>query len=430
MRTIFTRRQVETGLAATLAVITGVIGISTADEDPRLGPKFLALEKVGKFKQPVYLTQPPGQESPLFVVNRPGTIDVIVDGVRQRRPFIDLRRLVKHTGKGGEQGLLSIAFPPDYAESRLFYVAYTDHRDALRVVEYRRSADTELLADAATERLVLRIPQPTTKHHGGLLVFGPDKHLYIGSGDGGPSGDPYDVAQNKRLLLGKLLRIDPREPEPKPSGSELRRVRGGKGRQAKPKPPPAYSVPKDNPFVGKSGRDEIFAYGLRNPWRFSFDRGGEVLTIADVGDQRYEEINVLPAGKARGANFGWSAFEGPAPLKKSVPRTRTVEPVFAYGHNQNKCAVVGGFVVRDPRLSRIKGREVVGRYLFADFCGEKMFAFRPRGDKPGGVRSFRFELRGVTSFGEDRRGRIYILTYGGRGGGFVYRLDANRKPVE
>ena len=427
MRTALTRRQIETALAAGLAVVTAVVGISFADEDQRLGPKFLALEKVGKFKQPVYLTQPPGQESPLFVVNRPGTIDVIANGVKQRRPFIDLRTRVEHTGKGGEQGLLSIAFPPDYAASGLFYVAYTDNSDALRIVEFRRSADEELLADPDSGRLVLRIPQPTTKHHGGLLLFGPDKNLYIGSGDGGPSGDPNNVAQNKRLLLGKLLRIDPRQPEAKPVSSEPRR---DDMKKVKPAPPPAYSVPKDNPFVGRAGRDEIFAYGLRNPWRFSFDRGGEVLTIADVGDERYEEINVLPVPKARGANFGWSAFEGPAPLKKNVPRERTVAPVFAYGHNRNKCAVVGGFVVRDPSLSRIKGREIVGRYLFADFCGQKMFAFRPRGKGTGRVRSFRFELRGVTSFGEDRKGRIYVLTYGGKGGGFIYRLDARRKPVE
>jgi glucose/arabinose dehydrogenase len=184
-------------------------------------------------------------------------------------------------------------------------------------------------------------------------------------------------------------------------------------------------VPKDNPFVGRAGRDEIFAYGLRNPWRFSFDRGGDLLTIGDVGDERYEEVNVLPVNKARGANFGWSAFEGPAPLNRGVPLARTVQPVFAYGHNPRKCSVVGGFVVRDPRLSRIKGSEIVGRYVFADFCGQRLFRFRPRGEKTGKVRSFRFRIPGITSFGEDRAGRLYILTYGGA----VYRLDAARKPI-
>jgi glucose/arabinose dehydrogenase len=192
--TVFTRRQIETVLAAGLAAVAAVIGLASADEDQQLGPKFLALEKVGRFRQPVHLAQPPGQDSPLFVVNRPGTINVIDDGVKRRRLFLDLRKEVKDTGKGGEQGLLSIAFPPDYAESHLFYVAYTDNRDALRVVEYRRSPESELVADPDSARLVLRIPQPTTKHHGGLLLFGPDKHLYIGSGDGGPSGDPNNVA--------------------------------------------------------------------------------------------------------------------------------------------------------------------------------------------------------------------------------------------
>lgn len=425
MRTIFTRRQIETTLAATLAAVTALIGISSADDDERLGPKFLTLEKVGRFEQPVHLSQPPGQDSPLFVVERPGAVRVIANGEIQRRPYLNLRRAVKSSGKGGEQGLLSIAFAPDYAETGLFYVVYTDRRDALRVVEFRRSRADELLADPNSGRLVLRIPQPTTKHHGGLLLFGPDRHLYIGTGDGGPSGDPDGAGQDKRVLLGKLLRIDPEQPEAR----GVQPSKKGK-KQERPKPPPTYSVPNDNPFVGKPGRDEIFAYGLRNPWRFSFDRGSDALTIADVGDERYEEINVLPAAKARGANFGWSAFEGPAPLTKTVPRARTVEPVLAYGHNKNKCSVVGGFVVRDPTLARIKGREIVGRYLFADFCGKRMFAFRPRGDKTGRVRSFRFRLVGVTSFGEDRKGRVYILTYGDRDGGFVYRLDAARKPVE
>jgi glucose/arabinose dehydrogenase len=432
MKTVFTRRQVETVLAAGLAAVAALIGISTADNGKREGPKFLTFEKIGRFKQPVHLSQPPGQDSPLFVVERGGTVKVIVDDEIQKTPFLNIRGPVKDTGKGGEQGLLSIAFSPDYSDSGLFYVAYTDHRDALRVVEFKRSARNELRADPSSARLVMRIPEPTTKHHGGLLLFGPDKHLYIGSGDGGPSGDPYNVAQNKRVLQGKLLRIDPRPPPVKPA-PEQRRIKGeGKGKKSKPKPKPrpAYTIPKDNPFVGRPGRDEIFAYGLRNPWRFSFDRGSDALTIGDVGDESYEEVDILPMNKARGANFGWSSFEGPAPFKKNVPRSRTVEPIFSYGHNQHKCSIVGGFVVRDPRLSRIKGREIVGRYLFADFCGTRMFAFRPRGDKRGRVRSFRFDVPGVTSFGEDRKGRIYVLTYGDADGGFVYRLDPARKDID
>ena len=259
---------------------------------------------------------------------------------------------------------------------------------------------------------MLRIPQPTTKHHGGSLVFGPDDYLYIGAGDGGPSGDPQDNAQDKNLLLGKLLRIDPAKTRRKP-----------------------YSVPKDNPFVGKPGRDEIYSYGLRNPWRFSFDRVTGNLTIGDVGDDRYEEINLLPAMKARGANFGWPGFEGNYELKPGlIPRARTVQPVLAYPHDPG-CAVTGGFVLRDPRMSRIAGREIVGRYFFGDFCTGRMFAFRNTPKGRGKERSFRFRLPSLSSFGEDRAGRIYLVQQVGptRNGeatpGAVYRLDSARKRV-
>ena len=349
------------------------------------------------------------------MVERRGRVRVLVNGVVQAEPFVDFRREVKHSGKGGEQGLLSIAFPPDYAASGRFYLAYTDHRDALRVVELRRSPANPLLARRKSARLVLRIPQPTTKHHGGLLAFGPDKNLYIGVGDGGPSGDPRDVAQRKGVLLGKLLRIDPRPGPARP------RKRG------RPRRAP-YTVPSDNPLVGRPGRNEIFAYGLRNPWRFSFDRSatGDRLTLADVGNDRFEEINILPLSKARGANFGWSHFEGWARFKPGLKRRRTVVPLYRYPTTRHSCSVVGGYVVRDPRLSRIKGREILGRYLYGDFCSRRLFAFRPRPRRAGQRRSFRFEIPGVTSFAQDRSGRIYVLTYNGP----VYRIDPARKRVE
>jgi glucose/arabinose dehydrogenase len=403
MQTIFTRRQIETTLAAMLAAVTALVGFSNRSDEEVLGPKFLTLEKIGRFKEPVHLAQPPGVNSPLFVVERLGVVRAIADGAIQPAPFLDLRKKVKSSGKGGEQGLLSIAFPPDYSASGLFYVAYTDHRDALRVVELRRSSGSELLANPRTHRTVLRIPQPTPKHHGGLLLFGPDDLLYIGSGDGGPSGGG-DVGQSKRVLLAKILRIDPR-------------ARGGR----------PYTIPRDNPLVDRPGRDEIFAYGLRNPWRFSFDQSptGIQLTIGDVGDDRVEEVDILPLAKAKGANFGWSAYEGDVRLRGGVPPKRIVFPVYTYPHGPQRCAVTGGYVVRDPRLSRIKGREIVGRYLFGDFCSRRLFAFRPRPNKVGRERSFRFDLPGVTSFGEDRAGRIYVLTYEGP----VYRLDPGRKQI-
>jgi hypothetical protein len=407
----FSRRQIETTIAALVAIVTAIVGLGLRD-DERLGPKFLALERVGRFEQPTFLAQPPGRDAPLFVTERQGRIEVLPGGGPEKRLFLDLRRSVKTSGKGGEQGLLSMAFAPDYVESGLFYVAYIDRRDALRVVEFRREEEDPLRAERRSARLVLRIPEPTTKHHGGLVLFGPDRYLYVGSGDGGPSGDPDNVAQNKRSLLGKILRIDPRAVRRHP-----------------------YTIPRDNPLVGRPGRDEIFAYGFRNPWRFSFDRATGALAIGDVGDQRFEEIDYLPARKASGANFGWSAFEGFAPLTKSVPRNRTVLPVLAYPHGPG-CAVTGGYVVRDPALSRIAGREIVGRYLFGDYCTGRLFGFRPRPNRRAGKeRSFRFRVPYLTSFAEDRAGRIYILSQFGVGPddqltpGSVYRLVPRRKGV-
>jgi glucose/arabinose dehydrogenase len=433
---IFTRRQIETTLAAILAAITAVIGISSRGEEVP-GPKFLRLERIGRFEQPVYLTQPPAAGSALYVVEKVGTVRIHAGGAVRAQPFLDLRREVKHTGKGGEQGLLSMAFAPDYEDTGLLYVAYTDRRDALRIVEYRRHPADELRADPRSARLVLRIPQPTTKHHGGLVLFGPGGHLYIGSGDGGPSGDPTDVAQDKRSLRGKILRIDP-QPGPAPSGGKAKgkgkKSKGKGGKKGKPPKAAPYTVPADNPFVERPGRDEIFAYGLRNPWRFSFDPAAGSIAIGDVGDDRFEEIDYLPVRKALGANFGWSAYEGNAQLKGNVKRGRTVAPVLAYAHGPS-CAVTGGFVVRDPRLARIAGRELVGRYLYGDYCAGKLYAFRPRPGGPAGKRrSFRFKVPYLSSFGEDNAGRIYVLSQFGvsRDGkkltrGSVYRLDPRRK---
>ncbi len=430
MRTIFTRRQIETVLAGLLAAITAVVGLSARDEQP-LGPKFLTLDRLGHFTEPVYLSQPPGSSNLLFIVEKPGRIVVLKDGVRQKHPFLDLQGKVKDDGKGGEQGLLSIAFAPDYPGSGLAYVAYTDNHDDLRVVEYRHLPGDESRADPRSARLVLKIPEPTTKHHGGLLVFGPDKYLYIGSGDGGPSGDPGNVAQDKRVLLGKILRIDPRTRAVTPEPAKPRKSQQGKRGQGEPSS--AYTVPRDNPYIGKPGRDEIFAYGLRNPWRFSFDRATGNLTIGDVGQDSFEEVDILPALKARGANFGWSGFEGNYNLKPGlVARKDTVAPVLVYPHGPG-CAVTGGYVARDPRLSRIAGREITGRYIFGDYCTGRLFAFRITPSGRGKERSFRFKLPFLSSFGEDRDGRIYLLQQfgpevnGHPTPGAVYRLEAARK---
>jgi hypothetical protein len=277
------------------------------------------------------------------------------------------------------------------------------------VDEYRRSAGDPLVADPSSRRPILRIQEPTEAHHGGLIAFGPDGYLYLGAGDGGPAGDPAGNAQNLSLLLGKIVRIDPT-----PSGGA------------------AYTIPPDNPFVGRPGRDEIWAYGLRNPRRFSFDRRTKTIAIGDVGNNRYEEIDYLPIASSRGANFGWPAYEGFAVFRGGIPRSATVLPALAYPHHPG-CAVTGGYVVRDPRLARIRGREIVGDYMFADYCTGKLYGFRPRlGRRPGKQRSFRFGIRYLSSLGIDNAGRIYVLTERGptkRSKGSVYRLVSVRKEI-
>jgi glucose/arabinose dehydrogenase len=408
MRIALSRRQIETFVAALVAIAAATFGL-TRTEERTLGPKFVALERLARLKNPVYLTQPPGPGSQLYVVQKGGAIRVIDNDRLLRRPFLDIRDLVRAHGVRSEPGMASIAFPPDYARTGQFYVAYTDHRDDLVLSRYSRRGADPLLADPASGRIILRIPEPTPVHHGGLILFGPDGLLYVGTGDGSPAGDPRNTAQNTNLLLGKILRIDPT--------------------------PAGYAIPADNPLVGEPGRDEIWAYGLRNPRGVSFDRTTQTIAIGDVGNDRYEEIDYLPIAKSRGANFGWSAYEAFAPFKGGVPRHDTVLPAIAYKHRPG-CAVAGGFVVRDPHLARIRGREILGDYVFGDYCTGRLYGFRPRATRRAGKqRSFRFGIPYLTSIGEDNDRRVYVITERGpkRKGkptlGSVYRLVPHRKQV-
>jgi glucose/arabinose dehydrogenase len=408
MRTALSRRRIETFVAALVAIAAATVGIAV-QEGRTLGPKFVTLQGIARMREPVYLMQPPGHNSQLYVVQKRGAVRIVTNDHLLARPFLDIHRLVKHNGPAGDPGMGAIAFPTDYGRTGRFYVSYNNRRDALQVDEFRRSAGNPLVADPASRRPILSIPEPTEAHHGGLIVFGPDGYLYLGAGDGGPAGDPAGNAQNLNVLLGKLLRIDPA-----PSG-------------AKP-----YTIPADNPFVGGPGRDEIWAYGLRNPRRFSFDRPTKTIAIGDVGNDRYEEIDYLPIAKSRGANFGWPAYEGFAAFRGGVPRRATVLPALAYPHHPG-CAVNGGNVVRDPRLARIRGREIVGDYMFADYCTGKLYGFRPRlGRRAGKQRSFRFDIRYLSSLGVDNAGHIYVLTERGvkQGSkGSVYRLVPFRNEI-
>ena len=403
------RRRIETAIAALVAVGAGVVGIANREASRSLGPKFVTVERIARLKNPVSLGQPSGQGAPLFVAQAGGVIRAISDDRLLRRPFLDISDQVDTHGVRGEPGMASIAFSPDYQRSGLFYVSYTDKRNALVLAQYQRIADDPLVADPDSGRTILRIPEPTPAHHGGLLAFGPDGHLYVATGDGGPPRDPRGAAQNVELLRGKVLRIDPT-----PSG---------------------YGIPVGNPFVDKPGRDEIWSYGLRNPRGLSFDRTTRAIGIADSGEDRYEEIDYLPIARSRGANFGWPAFEAFAPFAGGVARHDTVLPTIAYRHRPG-CLVAGGELVRDPHLARIRGREIFGDYVFGDYCTGKLYGFRPRvARRAGKQRSFRLGTRYVTSIGQDNSRRIYVLTLRGPTRkakptlGSVYRLVPHREPV-
>ena len=349
------------------------------------GSRRVGLRRVGRFAGPTYVTAPPGDRRRLFVVERAGTIRVLVDGRRRSRPFLDIRGSVR---TGGERGLLSMAFARDYATSGRFYVYFTDGTGDIRIQEFRRSADPNL-ADPASRRDLLRIGHRRFgNHNGGQLQTGPDGLLYIGTGDGGGANDSLRSGQDRRTLLGKLLRIDPRP---------------GGGRP--------YRIPPRNPFRGGSSRPEIFAYGLRNPWRFSFDRRGGALTIADVGQDSQEEVDYAPH-RGRGANYGWGIFEGRNRIRSGRVR-RHHRPALVRSHSRGWCSVTGGYIVRDRAL-----RGLYGRYVYGDLCrrGLRSVVLTRRGarrDRAVGV-----AVRTLVSFGEDARGRVYAVSLNGP----VYRL--------
>jgi glucose/arabinose dehydrogenase len=337
---------------------------------------------------PVYVTSPPGDRRRLFVVEQGGKIEVMRGGKALSTPFLDITKLVT---SGGEQGLLGLAFAQDYAQSGLFYVYYTGKDGNQHVVEYHRRTDD--VADPGSARQLLLMPDHESNHNGGMLLFGSDKLLYIGTGDGGGGGDQHGAhgnAQNLGVLLGKILRIDPRQSGSRP-----------------------YSIPSSNPFVGRAGaRAEIYAYGLRNPWRFSFDRKTGDIAIGDVGQGDVEEIDFMRKGRARGANFGWRVFEGNTRYTDGEHAPGAVKPVITERHSDGNCSITGGIVVRDPGL-----KAWAGRYVFGDFCrGRVQTAKLPNGK----VSDTTLQVDQLSSFGEDARGRVYALSLSGP----VYRLVA------
>jgi glucose/arabinose dehydrogenase len=332
----------------------------------------------------LYVTGAPGQADRLFVVQQSGRIRILERGRLLPGSFLDISGRIS---SGGERGLLGLAFHPDYARNGRFYVNYTEPSGDTRVAEYRRATATR--ARPSSGRILLRIDQPFANHNGGHLAFGPDGMLHVATGDGGSGGDPEGNGQDRSSLLGKILRID------------VDARTGGR----------PYGIPADNPFAGGGGAPEVYAYGLRNPWRFSFDRTRGDIWIGDVGQNAIEEIDYRPRGRANGANFGWNAFEGRSrfpgggPVRGSAP----VAPVAQYTHSAG-CSVTGGYVYRGARAAGLRGR-----YVYADFCTGRVWSMRA-GPRPGGVRDetgrLGVSLSNVTSFGEGLNGDLYVLANG------------------
>lgn len=363
----------------------GVYGFERCEESPLDEIRVSLKPFVSGLSRPVYLTHAGGDR--LFVVEQEGVVRIIEEGILLKRPFLDIRDRVEW---GGEKGLLSIAFHPGYRENGRFFVNYTARKGGrLKTViaEYRASGG---FAIKESERIILEVDQPFSNHNGGLLIFGPDGYLYIGMGDGGSGGDPLGHGQNPSTLLGAILRIDVDRGRP-------------------------YGIPKDNPAIGRS---EIWAYGFRNPWRFSFDRCTGRLFVADVGQDRWEEIDLV----LKGGNYGWNIMEGNHCYEnKGCRREGLVPPIAEYGHDLG-CSVTGGYVYRGKRYPLLRGF-----YFFGDFCSGRIWALKEVMEGKWKMMEVAKEGINISSFGEDKDGELYVLDYKR---GMIYRIvqDGKRGP--
>jgi glucose/arabinose dehydrogenase len=360
-------------VAVAAAVVCGCAGAANdRDATPAAGERgSLSVVPVARgLDEPVHVSAPRSEPGRLYVVEQGGRIRIVENGRVRSTPFLDIRERVQ---SGGEQGLLSIAFHPRYATNHRYYVQYTDRNGDQRVVEYRSNG---LRTNPATERRLVLFDDPYGNHNGGQLAFGPDGKLYIGMGDGGAGGDPENRAQNLRDLHGKLLTIN----------------------------------------VDRRGaRPQISALGLRNPWRFSFDRANGDLYIGDVGQGSWEEIDYRPRRHPGLENYGWSRFEGRARYSdRAISRGRYVPPIAVYELARPHCAVTGGFVYRGTRVAAARGR-----YFYGDYCSGDVWSLRVVRGRATSLRREAFDVDSLTSFGEDARGELYAVSHGG----VVYRLS-------
>jgi glucose/arabinose dehydrogenase len=352
--------------------------------------------QAGTFSSPVFIANAHDGTGRLFIVEQGGRIRIIDGGAVPATPFLDIHTKVSCCG---ERGLLGLAFHPSYATNGRFFVDYTDVNGNTVVAEYHRSpSDPNLATNAGT--ILFRITQPYSNHNGGMLAFGKDGYLYVGMGDGGSAGDPGNRAQNKYSLLGKILRIDVNH-------------RAGTAH---------YAVPRTNPFVGHAGDDRIWAYGLRNPWRFSFDRSTGDLWIGDVGQDRYEEVDrsTRASGGGRGANYGWRVMEGRACFSPMVGCSKAgkVLPITTYTHRSG-CAIVGGYVYRGSLYPAM-----VNAYLLADYCSGRIWALVANGSSSQAARIIIDTSLVISSFGESENGTLYVADLAG--GGIYALVGASR----
>ena len=326
----------------------------------------------------------------LFVIEQPGVIRLLdMQGNINADPFLDITGRVKSSGN--EQGLLGLAFHPDYDENGYFYVNYTDSDNATNIARFSVDPENPDLADPTSEFTLLAVPQPFTNHNGGDLAFGPDGYLYIGLGDGGSAGDPGNRAQDLSTLLGKMLRIDVDSNNP-------------------------YGIPSDNPFIDNpDAMDEIWAYGLRNPWRFSFDRETGDMWIGDVGQNQIEEIDYQPASSEGGENYGWRCYEGSNAYNTTGcgPQSDYVFPVFEYTHDSG-CSVTGGYVYRGTDVPQIQGY-----YFFADYCTDYIWTLHKEEDEWIDQLFGEFSGNNFSTFGEDVNGELYVA---GISSGTIYKF--------
>lgn len=379
------------GLGLTLALLlsppvkAGAESAPTQSSSIRLMPLVTA-----GLERPLFLTHAGDGSRRLFVVEQPGTIRIIDRGILQKDPFLDVRDRVATDDP--ERGFLGLAFHPDYRRNGRFFVNYTRQPDGATVVaEYRRGAAPD--AALRSERVILVVKQPDSNHNGGMVAFGPDGYLYIGLGDGGGLGDPGNRAQNPDELLGKILRIDVDHGDP-------------------------YAIPPDNPFAKAGGRPEIYAVGLRNPWRFSFDLTKADLWVADVGQYKWEEVDLV----TRGGNYGWRVMEGLHCFKPADACSTKgfIPPVMEYGHagdrsKGGRCSIIGGYVYRGRAMPALKGV-----YVFGDFCSGEVLTFSQSAEGGSGADPTVLIKAGfwISSFGQDEEGELYVLDHGGG----IYRL--------